>query len=72
MRNLPQYPVTTAEIEECLRDLAAELSAEGGIGDMRPILLTKAAQIISRLGFVTYDLAEPPQAPKRKTKSSKP
>ena len=46
MRNLAQYPVTTAEILECLRTLFEEISAEKRPGDMRPLLLRKAAEIV--------------------------
>ncbi len=51
MRNLIKYPVTDQEIVECLRRLADEKSEEGrrvGLcGDMEPLLLATAADIIA-------------------------
>lgn len=54
MRNLKRYPITSQEIEDCLRDLAKEHGADktGLIGDMTPILLEAAANIVRRAEFV--------------------
>lgn len=46
MRNLITYPVTKAEIDECLNTLANELSREERIGDIRPLLLRLASVLI--------------------------
>lgn len=46
MRNLITYPVTKAEIEQCLLSLADELSREERIGDMRPLFLRCASVLI--------------------------
>ncbi len=53
MRNLLEYPITKQEIVDCLDDIIASLNygnknAESPIGDMRPLLLAKAKEIILR------------------------
>jgi hypothetical protein len=48
MRNLKAYPITLDEIEQCLLCLADELSKDESIGDMRPLLLRTAAEIIGK------------------------
>lgn len=60
MRNLLEYPITSVEIEGCLIALADELATEGGVGDMRPLLLREAAKIVSRAVFVTSDIDRRP------------
>ena len=50
MRNLSEYPITTAEIEACLLRLSEESSSQGRIGDMRPLLLREAAKIVANAG----------------------
>lgn len=46
MRNLVEYPITTAEIARCLDEMANVTNNLGLIGDMRPILLSVAAYLI--------------------------
>lgn len=49
MRNLVQYPITSDEIVACLRQLSTEISDIDGerlIGDMRPLLLQTAANVV--------------------------
>jgi hypothetical protein len=48
MRNLKAYPITLDEIEQCLLCLAEELSKDELVGDMRPLLLQKAAEIVGK------------------------
>jgi hypothetical protein len=48
MRNLHEYPVTKEEILDYLARLQDEVIKEDGIGDMRPLLLAKARQIIEQ------------------------
>jgi hypothetical protein len=48
MRNLMEYPITTDEIISCLRELVDALNAKARIGDMQPILLYLAANIIEQ------------------------
>lgn len=51
MRDLSKYPVTPAEIVECLLRLSAEFAVnegdEGGAGSMDPLLLATAAAIVT-------------------------
>lgn len=49
MRNLEEYPITMDEIVKCLIETAKAYEAEERIGDMKPILLTKAAEIIMKV-----------------------
>jgi len=49
MRNLLQYPVTKSEIVECLRKESEAARNAEIIGDMRPYLLKKAADVIASL-----------------------
>ena len=44
MRNLMEFPIDDDEILECLKTLSEQLTSEGRIGDMRPMLLTEAAK----------------------------
>lgn len=51
MRNTLEYPITKEEIVECLDDVIASLlygtsSSSSPIGDMRPLLLAKAKEIV--------------------------
>lgn len=46
MRNLSEFPVTHKEIEDLLIKLSEEFNTEMRMGDMRPMLLRKAAQIV--------------------------
>jgi hypothetical protein len=48
MRNLKAYPITLDEIEQCLLCFAEELSKDELIGDMRPLLLQTAAEIVGK------------------------
>ena len=57
MRNLAEFPVTPGEIETCLLKLAEGISAEGRMGDMRPLLLRKAVEALGA------PAGEPPSPP---------
>lgn len=51
MRNLMEYPITTDEIVECLDTLIAGMlhlpnGEDVSFGDMRPLLLAKAKEIV--------------------------
>ena len=51
MRNIKEYPITREEIIACLEDVISSLiyglkSGSSPIGDMRPLLLRKAIDII--------------------------
>lgn len=46
MRNTVEYPITKEEIAECLRGLSILFQREGRIGDMRPLLLEKARDLV--------------------------
>lgn len=51
MRNLVEYPITTDEIVECLDTLIAGMlhlpnGEDVSFGDMRPLLLAKAKEIV--------------------------
>lgn len=50
MRNLAEFPITTEEIIACLEDVAKDLSYERTqlVGDLRPELLKRAIDIVSR------------------------
>lgn len=52
MRSLQSHPVTVDEIEQCLNRLADEFRQEGRRGDMRPVLLQRAAVIVRRAGLM--------------------
>jgi len=49
MRDLEQYPITTDEIIQCLKELMNDVAYEktGLTGDMRPLLLANAIKIIT-------------------------
>lgn len=49
MRNLVQYPITYDEIIECLTEASEDASRMGLIGDMRPLLLKYAADIVRQV-----------------------
>lgn len=55
MRNLKQYPITVKEITDCLITFHDEINKQEACGDMRPILLEAAINIITRAGFVMHD-----------------
>jgi len=46
MRNLKEFPITKDEIIDCLRQLQEDIIKEDLVGDMRPILLEEAMDII--------------------------
>lgn len=46
MRNLKEYPITADEIVEYLRRVAAEKDQEDRVGDVGPLLLLAAADIV--------------------------
>ena len=48
MRDLLRYPITKLEVLNCLEDLLEEIQLEQGIGDMRPLLLQVAMEVIKR------------------------
>lgn len=54
MRNLAQYPITAEEIVECVNRLKDEAQKRVEVdhicGDMTPLLLTVASQIVAKYG----------------------
>lgn len=48
MRDLVRYPITKIEILECLESLTNDILEEKCIGDMRPLLLQVAMEIVKR------------------------
>ena len=56
MRDLEKYPITTDEIIQCLQRLMDDVSYEktGLVGDMRPLLLANAIQIIMEADADTW------------------
>lgn len=46
MRELTEFPITHQEIIDCLMTLSGQFMREAAIGDMRPILLLAAADIV--------------------------
>lgn len=56
MRNLTQYPITLKEITDCLDQCSADINDDEIVGDMRPLLLRTASQILKRLQSVTHDI----------------
>ena len=61
MRDLVRYPIKLDEVLACLDKLATEIVeqniADQRVGDMRPLLLQKAHQIVLRAGFAVSDVA---------------
>lgn len=59
MRNLKQHPITVTEITDCLNSLADQISdlEPKRIGDMRPILLKRAAKLIERVDFAVHEIS---------------
>ena len=57
MRNLIQYPVTKEEIIGCLKEFVKEVDPEttGLYGDMRPILLAEAVDIVDQM-YASYKI----------------
>ena len=49
MRNLMEHPITHEEMVSCLHDLSMQLAKEEALGDMRPLLLRKAAERLGAL-----------------------
>jgi hypothetical protein len=47
MRNLIEHPPTKQEVVKCLSDLRIALTSTESVGDMRPLLLQIAAEVIS-------------------------
>ena len=56
MRNLDQYPITVSEIRNTLRSMADQIEKEERIGDLRPLILRTAANIVLRAEFSTHDI----------------
>lgn len=54
MRDLRRHPVTLVEIRDCLMQLCEDISREQSPGDMRPLLLSMAADIMMRAGFTVH------------------
>lgn len=50
MRNTVEYPITLDEVIACLREYQKECNPEA-MGDMRPLLLQRAIQIVEREKF---------------------
>lgn len=50
MRNTVEYPITLSEVIECLRQFQDSCDPDL-IGDMRPLLLKRAIQIVERERF---------------------
>ncbi len=50
MRNLAQYPVTELEILQCLGQLESTFRSQARLGDMRPVILATAAEIVKAVG----------------------
>jgi len=48
MRNLAQYPATREEVLALLDELTATFNAEGNVGDMRPLLLSYAREVVRK------------------------
>ena len=46
MRDIRRFPITQAESVQCLLTLASQIRLEGRRGDMRPMLLRRAAKIV--------------------------
>jgi hypothetical protein len=46
MRDMGKHPITREEVIDCLDTLQKEMAAENRAGDMRPILLKTAADIL--------------------------
>jgi hypothetical protein len=55
MRNLLEFPVTLDEVIEGLERLKADIMQEGACGDIRPLLLHRAIQIVKREKFFHGD-----------------
>lgn len=56
MRNLAKYPVAETEITGALERLACSIEDEGGVGDMRPLLLRTAMQIVITAGNMLHEI----------------
>lgn len=48
MRNLVQYPIEPEEVIECLTNRIDELTETKSIGDMRPLLLQTAVEVVKK------------------------
>lgn len=55
MRNILEFPVTLTEVIECLQRLEQEALKTDRIGDMTPVLLHRARQIVERERFYHDD-----------------
>ena len=54
MRDLVRYPITQEEAVKMLRSEARRISAEGRIGDMRPMLLNWVSGILERMNSMEW------------------
>ena len=55
-RNLAEDPITVEEIRDTLRTMADQIESEKHIGDLRPLILRTAANIVLRAKFSTHDI----------------
>jgi hypothetical protein len=58
MRNLLEYPVTPQEIADCCRKVAAEDTDVLGCGNMTPLLLSMAADVVEAAAGVVEGINE--------------
>ena len=58
MRNLLEHPITETEITGALERLACSIEDEGGVGDMRPLLLRTAMQIVITAGNMLHEVGD--------------
>lgn len=56
MRNLNKHPLTLKEVVNGLREMAAEIAKEEAIGDIRPLILNTAANVVLRAGFAVHEV----------------
>jgi hypothetical protein len=55
MRNLIEYPITPEEIQERLLELANDITKEERIGDIRPLILKTAAEVVKASEDIVKD-----------------
>lgn len=60
MRNLLEYPITAEEVVECLDNILKEVEYESKartlFGDMRPLLLRTAIEVVREAGKPDADI----------------
>lgn len=57
MRNLDQYPITKSEIVDCMNKMISECDPDL-IGDMRPLLLGRAVEIIEGANTLLGEMSD--------------